>query len=178
VADIERATAVHPFAKRLVQGDLLGPIYRAVEAAYPEEGCGFVIEAADGALEVVPTTNRATQLHRMDPEAYPRDGRTYFEPDMKPWLRAVREGRTPRLIFHSHPDTGAYFSPTDRASAIVEGDGGAVLERHPGVVHLVVSVRGPMPAARVARLFEFAPEEAGFREVAAFDGAGRLLPPE
>jgi [CysO sulfur-carrier protein]-S-L-cysteine hydrolase len=164
-------------AHRLVDERLLAAIYAAVVPAYPEEGCGFVFEDGAGRLSVVPTANRATRLHEMDPEAYPRDGRTYFEPDMKPWLRAAREGLVPRLVFHSHPDTEAYFSDTDTAQAVFE-EHGRLQERNPGVFHLVVSVRpgedGP-PQARVARLYAFSPSEGDFRRLATYDAEGHLV---
>jgi [CysO sulfur-carrier protein]-S-L-cysteine hydrolase len=165
-------------ARRLADEGLLEAIYRAVEPAHPEEGCGFVFEDSEGRLSVVPTLNRATRLHEMDPVAYPRDGRTYFEPDMKPWLRAAREGLEPRVIFHSHPDTEAYFSDTDMAQAVFEADD-RVVERNPGVVHLVVSVRRGLPdtepRARVARLYGFAHSVGDFRRLATYDEVGKLV---
>ena len=160
-------------ARRLVDEALVPEIYAAVVPAYPEEGCGFVFEDAEGVLSVVATANRATFLHKKDPVAYPKDGRLYFEPDMKPWIRALREGLAPRLIFHSHPDDQAYFSDTDRASAIFE-EGDAIFERNPGVLHLVVSVFGPAAATRQARMFRFNPETAQFDAVAVFDSEGQL----
>lgn len=169
------ALAGRDIASRLVEEGLLAPIYEAVVPAYPEEGCGFLFEDGEGGLHVLPTANRATRLHRMDPEAYPRDGRTYFEPDMKPWLRAAREGLTPRLIFHSHPDTEAYFSDTDRAQALFDEDGQR-FERNPGVVHLVVSVRpdgAGSPGPRVARLYAFSSHRQDFVRLATYDAAGQ-----
>lgn len=153
----------------------LPEIYRILAAAYPEEGCGFVFEDESGALRVVSTVNRATRLHEMDPLTYPRDGRTYFEPDMKPWLRAVRDGQTARVIFHSHPDTDAYFSDTDKAQAVFGNAGGRLEERNPGVVHLVVSVRGVMPKAQVARLYKFSETGNDFERVATYDARGQLI---
>jgi len=160
-----------------LSAELVRSIYRWVERAYPEEGCGFVFER-DGALEVVGTQNRATLLHQKDPDTYPRDGRTYFEPDMKPWFIAFREGAVPRMIFHSHPDTTAYFSETDRASAIIEDtETGEVFERNPGVVHMVVSVdlQDQDHSARDAKLFRFTPPDARFAEIGHFDADGELI---
>jgi len=156
-------------AERLASAGLLPEIYRAVEPAYPHEGCGFVFEQ-DGELVVLPTRNRAQQLHEMDPEAYPRGGADWFEPDMKPWLRAARAGHTPRVIFHSHPDVGAYFSKGDHDSAVVTDADGAIVERNPGVLHLVVSVREG--TADGARLFRFDAATASFAFVAAYDAGG------
>lgn len=165
--------SVKEFVDTLVASALLPSVYRALEPCWPHEGCGFVFSGADGALVHVPTRNRAQQLHEMDPENYPRDATRWFEPDMKPWLRSVREGLQPRLIYHSHPDVGAYFSDSDQESAILR-DGDVTLERHPGVLHLVVSVRGPGEADE-ARLFAFDAELARFTERAVFDAHGALV---
>lgn len=160
-------------AARLVQAGLLPEIYRAVEPAYPHEGCGFVFEAPDGTLVNLPTANRAQALHEKDPERYPRGGADWFEPDMKPWLRAVREGLGPRMIYHSHPEVGAYFSKGDHDSAVVRLEDGAEVERNPGVLHMVVSVRSGR--ADGAKLFEFEPRAGRFVAIAEFDAAGRLV---
>lgn len=160
-------------AQRLASQNLVAEIYRAVEPAWPEEGCGFVFEAADGTLLVLPTINRAPELHRRDPERYPRGGADWFEPDMKPWFRAVREGATPRVIFHSHPEVGAYFSQGDHDSAVMHDDDGKVVERNPGVFHIVVSVR--QSVADGAKMFRFNALTGTFDEIAVFDSAGTLV---
>lgn len=53
------------------------------------------------------------------------------------------------VVYHSHPDAGAYLSRTD-VSAALDGDGAPLW---PGVSHLVVSVRDG--AAREAALYAF-----------------------
>jgi proteasome lid subunit RPN8/RPN11 len=50
--------------------------------------------------------------------------------------RAEQQGEVLRVIYHSHVDTGAYFSHADSAAAL--GPHGAPL--WPGVAQLVVSV--------------------------------------
>jgi proteasome lid subunit RPN8/RPN11 len=159
--------------RRLAAEGLLPSIYDAVVSAYPEEGCGFVFETPDGELKVLATVNRATQLHKLDPELYPRDGRDSFEPDMTVWLRAEREGLIPRLIFHSHPDEGSYFSPMDTSQALfTDPEGGGLLERHPGLGHMVVSVLGPEATPAMARVFRFSKETQSFEQVAEYDAGG------
>lgn len=161
------------FASELVATGVLEQIYRSLEPSYPFEGCGFVFARPSGELVHVPTTNRAQDLHELDPEAYPRDARTWFEPDMKPWLKAKRSGLKPRLIYHSHPDVGAYFSDDDQRSAVMEGDDG-VVERHPGVLHMVVSVAEP-GKVKQARLYAFLPSSGRFIERAVFNACGELV---
>ncbi len=111
-----------------VTGDLVVPrrVLRDVDAearaayARDEESCGFVVgPATDGRRldGIVPMVNRANALHRLDPEQYPRTGRTYFDIDSMKFEKAIRQGaaagRPVKVLYHSHLDVGAYFSPTD-----------------------------------------------------------------
>lgn len=159
-------------AKNLVQQNRLPEIYRSVEPAWPHEGCGFVFTFEDE-LRVLPTKNRAQELHERFPEQYPRSAVDWFEPDMKPWLQASREGGTPTIIYHSHPDVGAYFSDSDREMARQPNDEGVLVERNPGVKHIVVSVR--KGKADGALMFAWNEQTRDFDQVAAFDENGQLL---
>jgi hypothetical protein len=70
--------------------------------------------------------NRANALHALDPEAYPRTGRTYFDIDSLKFESAIRQGassgRPVKVLYHSHLDAGAYFSATDAEVAKMGGD--------------------------------------------------------
>ena len=154
--------ALHLWSK--LQGAALQAIYRSVEPAYPEEGCGFVFADAEGSLQVLPAANLARGKASTDADGGARTAADWFEPDMRPWLRAERAGWEPRIIFHSHPDVGAYFSKSDRAMALFTDDDGALLERNPGVLHLVVSVRAGV--ADGAALFGFDASLGDFVELA------------
>ena len=61
----------------------------------------------------------ANKLHALDPETYFRTGRTFFAFNEKKFDDAVsaaaRGGRPVKVLYHSHLDAGAYFSPTDAA---------------------------------------------------------------
>lgn len=162
----------HEFAHVIAESGMVAEIYRAVEPAYPNEGCGFVFESAAGELTVFPTVNRADELHRKDPKRYPIGGHEWFEPDMKPWLKAVRDGQMPRVIFHSHPDVGAYFSSGDHESAVHKDEDGNIVERNPGVWHIVVSVRDG--AADGSKMFQFDATTQCFVTVAEFGAQGEL----
>lgn len=153
------------------RADLVTEMFRSVEPCWPKEGCGFVFERSDGELVVIRTENRADLLHEKDPERYPRGAEAWYEPNMKPWFAAVRSGSRPRLIFHSHPDAGAYFSDGDQESAVVRNDEGRIVERHPGVWHLVISVRAPGVVDEAA-LFAFDQDRGTFTERARFDARG------
>ncbi|MGH9360885.1 MAG: Mov34/MPN/PAD-1 family protein [Thermoanaerobaculia bacterium] len=133
------------------------------EADYPEETCGLVFAAGDD-LEVVPLRNIQNDLHRRDPQRYPRDARTAYEFDEKERqaATAAREaaGRRLRASYHSHPDHDAYFSPTDREAAAPPGWGPIF----PGAVYLVLSVR----AGKLSRVagFVWSEERSDFTELA------------
>jgi proteasome lid subunit RPN8/RPN11 len=108
-----------------------------------EESCGFLVgPAATPRLltDIAPMVNRANALHRLDPESYPRTGRTYFDIDSMKFEGAIRrgesEGRPVKVLYHSHLDVGAYFSPTD-AEVAKMGQG----EPPWDLAYLVTSVR-------------------------------------
>lgn len=114
-------------------------------AAYArdEESCGLLTGPAAEPLVVdaiVPMKNRANDLHRLDPETYPRTGRMYFDLDPLKFERAVREGEASgqpvKVLYHSHLDVGAYFSETDAQAATAGGDAPTY-----DVAYLVTSVR-------------------------------------
>ena len=105
--------------------------------------------------------NRANALHRLDPESYPRTGRTYFDIDSMKFEAAIRrgtaEGRPVKVLYHSHLDAGAYFSATDSEVAKM-GQG----EPPWDLAYLVTSVR----AGRVddRKLFVWDPGSGSFVE--------------
>jgi proteasome lid subunit RPN8/RPN11 len=137
----------HPWA----EGDLtiarsvLDRVDEEARQAYAreEESCGLLIGPAERARhvdEIVPMVNRANALHRLDPESYPRTGRTYFDIDSIKFEGAIRRGesngRPVKVLYHSHLDVGAYFSPTD-AEVAKMGQG----EPPWDLAYLVTSVR-------------------------------------
>ena len=90
--------------------------------AADEEACGYLRGPADDALlcdQAVALVNVANKLHAVDPETYFRPARSFFAFNEKKFDDAVRnaraEARPVKVLYHSHLDTGAYFSPTDRA---------------------------------------------------------------
>jgi proteasome lid subunit RPN8/RPN11 len=105
--------------------------------------------------------NRANALHRLDPEQYPRTGRTYFDIDSMKFEGAIRrgeaEGRPVKVLYHSHLDVGAYFSPTD-AEVAKMGQG----EPPWDLAYLVTSVRGGKVDDR--KLFVWDPGTRAFVE--------------
>ncbi len=135
--------------------------------AVDEEACGYLRGPLDDALlcdEAVPLDNLANKLHKLDPETYFRSARTFFAFNEKKFDDAVRrsrdEARPVKVLYHSHLDTGAYFSPTDAAvmsfgTPPSSEDGPMVLGPGPEwpLAFLVVSV-GKMPAASEVAILE------------------------
>src|SRR5579883_3208269 len=84
--------------------------------------------------------NRANKLHALDPEAYPRTGRMYFDIDSMKFEKAIAQGeaagRPVKVLYHSHLDAGAYFSETDASVAKMGGDAPPF-----DLAYLVTSVR-------------------------------------
>ncbi|MGK4003144.1 Mov34/MPN/PAD-1 family protein [Sorangium sp. So ce1036] len=124
--------------------------------ARDEEACGYLKGPAAEPLlcdEHVRMENIANKLHAIDPERYFRTARTFFDFNGKRFSDAVEkgasEGRPVKVLYHSHLDAGAYFSPTD--AAMMSGgeppaeEGGAIT-MGPGpafpLAFLVTSVRG------------------------------------
>lgn len=107
--------------------------------AYPEESCGFIVGNLDDAesLETVhPMRNIMNELHEKDPEQYPRTGRDGYMIDPREHMKLERslkkEGKQIKVIYHSHPDVGAYFSEKDKEDALWNGNA-----RYPGITFLV-----------------------------------------
>jgi proteasome lid subunit RPN8/RPN11 len=162
--DVEK----HPWAT----GDLaigksvLAQVDEEARKAYArdEESCGFLVgpltqpRRVDG---IVPMVNRANMLHKLDPEQYPRTGRTYFDIDSMKFEKAIArqtsEGRPVKVLYHSHLDVGAYFSATD-AEVAKMGQG----EPPWDLAYLVTSVRSGQVDDR--KLFVWNPSTASFDE--------------
>jgi len=97
------------------------------EAEYPAECCGVVLTRAEAPGErlLLPCRNIQDELHAKDPVRHPRDARTAYFIDPKDLLaigRREAQGYTVAVIYHSHVDAGAYFSPTDKRNALVNGE--------------------------------------------------------
>ena len=135
----------------------LDAIVRDAEARYPAEACGVVFGPSDRshADQVVPIANVTD-----GPGTFRFDERQHLEA----LARADESGRVDRVVYHSHPDAGAYLSSMDRAAI---APGGHVAT--PDVVHLVVEVRGGRVGEMAA--FHWNPEKRAFDEAHPAVGA-------
>lgn len=125
-------TSQHTGAHRLsISSDHLAEMIEHVRSWYPMEGCGLL--AMDG--DRVTGIYRGTNVARSE---------TFYEMDPREVLRAQKEiddrGERIGAIFHSHPKTGAWPSPTDRD-----------LIFDPDVYMIIISLAGDEPDVRAFR---------------------------
>jgi proteasome lid subunit RPN8/RPN11 len=140
------------------------PLLREVAAharsTYPAECCGIVIADRDGNPRFVPIANIAGTSDAQGTSR--RTGRDGYVMDPKALLGALsqaeEEGGSLRVIVHSHPDVGAYFSKEDRDMAL----GGGNDPLWPGVDYLVVSCRSG--GVDDARLYSWDGSRSDFQE--------------
>jgi proteasome lid subunit RPN8/RPN11 len=129
-----------------VTREVIDQVAEHARASYAkdEEACGYVTGPAEAPLlcdGVTQLLNLANRYHEIDPETYPRTGRTYFLLDPLKFSKAVDAGKTNgrpvRILYHSHLDVGAYVSETDAAAATMGGE----KPSYDGLFYLVTSVR-------------------------------------
>ncbi|AKT39150.1 Mov34/MPN/PAD-1 family protein [Chondromyces crocatus] len=108
--------AISRAALQAVEADAIAAYLR------DEEACGYLVGPSTEPLlvdEHVRMDNLANKLHALDPEQYFRTARSFFAFNEKRFDDAVRRGeaagRPVKILYHSHLDAGAYFSPTDIA---------------------------------------------------------------
>jgi [CysO sulfur-carrier protein]-S-L-cysteine hydrolase len=119
---------------------VLREIAAHARSTYPAECCGVVLADRDERLRFVPIANIAGTDHpaaessdRKATDGYVMDPTAFF----RAYSIAEAEGGGLRILVHSHPDVGAYFSTEDKGKALTP-------DRQPwwpGVDYLVVSCR-------------------------------------
>ncbi|MHA6573981.1 molybdopterin-synthase adenylyltransferase MoeB [Pseudomonas yamanorum] len=119
---------------KVLSSSALEQIYAHADRSYPEECCGFVF--ADGSVYL--GSNIQNELHSKNPQMYSRsaaNGYTFSVADTLMMNKAFRSDNPVVVIYHSHPDVGAYFSDEDQDKALFMGE-----PIYP-VSYLVVDVR-------------------------------------
>ena len=131
------------------------------EQAFPEECCGIVLEGR-GSEEVCRVANIQAKLHRRDPNRYPRQATTAYFMDPKElaeiFVRGDSEGMRVKVIYHSHPDHEAYFSPEDRLNATAWDE-----PIYPSAFYVVLSVWNGV--FKEAKAFGWDGDSGNFTEV-------------
>lgn len=100
----------------------LQEIYAHARREYPKECCGIVFgpRGANVADRAQACRNIQDDLHAEDPEQFPRDAHTAYNfdaADIFKLQKSLRGDEPAKIIYHSHPNVGAYFSDTDQAAA-------------------------------------------------------------
>ena len=107
---------------------IIDQIAAQAAAGYPAETCGLLFASAgsDTCRRMLPMDNLADRYHAADPAAFPRTARAYFAMNGATVARAVREaeaaGEVWLGIWHSHIDSGAYFSAEDARCFAPDGE--------------------------------------------------------
>jgi proteasome lid subunit RPN8/RPN11 len=117
-------------------------MYAQALAEFPFECCGMIVGSEGEDVEpedvVRPCRNVQQELHQKYPERFPRDatiGYTMAKEDIEAIVKEAQErGWVVKVCYHSHPNTGAYFSQEDRRNA----EGWDLW--FPGVRFMVISV--------------------------------------
>ncbi len=152
---------LHP----VVSPEALAEIYAHARRDYPEECCGIIYgpKSSPVADRAVACANIQNRLHAEDPVRFERDARTAYNldaPDLFKLQRSLRGDHPAKIVYHSHVNVGAYFSPTDQAAALFDGQPSYPVE------YVVIDVNAD--GARCAVQFAWDAEAAAFVEVARY----------
>jgi len=144
----------------ILTAEEMAQVRAQAEAEYPAECCGVLLRqgSAPGDRLLLPCRNIQDELHAKDPARHPRDSRTAYFIDPKDLLaigRREAQGYAVAVIYHSHVDAGAYFSPTDKRNALINGE-----PAYPHALYLVLSVMAGK--AVDARAFAWDPRSLDF----------------
>ena len=147
---------------------LLESVYHEARASFPAECCGWLAGPRETSVaeDIHPCVNDQDSGHhptvadRTAERAY-----VFSAQDLLELNRTLDDARPPLVIYHSHPNGQAYFSPTDRqVAASPWGDGPA----YP-VQQLVVGIDEERVVE--AALFAWSDDVEGFVEIARYEGA-------
>ena len=87
--------------------------------------------------------------------------------DLRVLLESVSSSRPVKIIYHSHPDVGAYFSAEDTRAALGREPDDTAEPQYP-VDHIVIDAQADHIAE--ARLFRWEPTQHTFVQLAKYAG--------
>ena len=150
-----------------IPSQILEEVYREARRAFPFECCGWLAGPADHPMVDAVRSCENAQDSGTHPTQAARGAETAYVitgSDLLSLNQSLDSDTPAKVIFHSHPNGRAYFSPTDREVATSPwGDGPA----YP-VQQLVVGITETRVEA--AALFAWSDEEEGFVQIATFAG--------
>jgi proteasome lid subunit RPN8/RPN11 len=156
----------------VISPQILAEIYAHARATYPEECCGFLLGPQGSATidEVRRCVNEQNRYHALDPQRFPRTARAAYYlggKDLRFLLESLSSQRSVKIIYHSHPDVGAYFSAEDTRAALGREPDDTVTPQYP-VDHIVIDAQASHIAG--AKLFRWAPSQRTFIRVDEYVG--------
>ncbi|ETX04535.1 Mov34/MPN/PAD-1 family protein [Candidatus Entotheonella palauensis] len=151
---------------------VLQDIYAHARETYPEECCGLLMGADHSAEidEVKRCVNEQNRYHELDPERFPRTAREAYYlggKDLRFLMESLSSARPVKVIYHSHPDAGAYFSAEDTRAALGREPDETAEPQYP-VDHIVIDAQPDRIAG--AKLFRWSPSERTFVQAAEYAG--------
>ena len=151
-----------PILATSLEPGALAAMKKHAGSTYPDECCGVVLAPDEGAMEVVPIRNVQDEMHRVDPDSYPRTARTAYVGDAGELRLALEKADRPRwrlvAFYHSHPDHEAYFSEEDVAQATPFGE-----PSYPEALQVVIPVDAGRPGREA--VFAWSASEGSYRQV-------------
>ncbi len=146
---------------------ILEKVYREARSAFPAECCGWLTGAKHGSSVsgIRPCVNaQSSGGHPTKAERGAETAYVFNGPDLLALNHSLDSAEPAKIIYHSHPNGRAYFSPTDREVAQSPwGDGPA----YP-VQQLVVGIDDERVVE--AALFAWSDADGGFVEIARYSG--------
>lgn len=118
---------------QIISKELLIEIYALARQSYPDECCGLILREG-----FRPCKNLQNELHQSDPVNYPRNAQQgfVFSPEDSLFLsQNINSDNPVKIIYHSHPNVGAYFSDKDKKNALFDE------EPIYSVDHLVIDIQ-------------------------------------
>ena len=151
---------------------VLAEIYAHARTAYPEECCGFLLGPHGSPVidEVRRCVNEQNRYHALDPQRFPRTAREAYYlggKDLRLLLESLSSQRPVKIIYHSHPDVGAYFSAEDTRAALGREPDETATPQYP-VDYIVIDAQADHIAG--AKLFRWAPHQHTFQQMAEYAG--------
>ena len=152
-------------AHPIVSPQALAEIYAHARRDHPNECCGMIFGPRGAAVadRAVACANIQDRLHAEDPARFERDARTAYNfdaPDLFKLQRSLNGQEPVKIVYHSHVEVGAYFSKTDEAAALFDGEPSFPVE------YVVIDVRSD--GTRGAIQFAWDPAARAFVEVARY----------
>jgi proteasome lid subunit RPN8/RPN11 len=153
---------------------LLTDIYAHARETYPDECCGFLIGPRDSGVidEARRCVNMQNRYHELDPERFPRTAREAYYlggKDLRFLNESLSGARPVKIIYHSHPDVGAYFSAEDTRAALGREPDETAEPQYP-VDHIVIDAQADHIAG--AKMFRWHATQRTFIQIATFTGEG------